>query len=95
MELNEYIKRVLAEAKRAGFEAAECCYISGENMEISAIGGEIDDYSISTSLGLSLRGLYEGRMGYASTRVVAVEDDGRTLIVSRFLTGMPRERSQS
>ncbi len=33
--------------------------------------------------------------GYASTRVVAVEDDGRTLIVSRFLTGMPRERSQS
>ena len=32
--------------------------------------------------------------GYASTRVVAVEDDGRTLIVSRFLTGMPRERSQ-
>ena len=34
MELNEYIKRVLAEAKRAGFEAAECCYISGEDMEI-------------------------------------------------------------
>ena len=35
------------------------------------------------------------RQGYASTRVVAVEDDGRTLIVSRFLTGTPRERSQS
>ena len=35
------------------------------------------------------------RQGYASTRVVAVEDDGRRLIVSRFLTGDPRERSQS
>ena len=35
------------------------------------------------------------RAGYASTRVVAVEDDGRRLIVSRFLTGDPRERSQS
>ena len=33
------------------------------------------------------------RSGYASTRVVAVEDDGRKLIVSRFLTGDPRERS--
>ena len=33
--------------------------------------------------------------GYASTRVVGVEDDGRTLIVSRFLTGTPRERSRS
>ena len=27
--------------------------------------------------------------GYASTRVVAVQDDGRTLLVSRFLTGAP------
>lgn len=26
--------------------------------------------------------------GYASTRVVAVEDDGRRLIVSRFLVGL-------
>lgn len=26
--------------------------------------------------------------GYASTRVVAVEEDGRRLIVSRFLTGL-------
>ncbi len=33
------------------------------------------------------------RLGYASTRVVAVENDGRRLIVSRFLTGDPRERS--
>lgn len=28
--------------------------------------------------------------GYASTRVVAVEEDGRRLIVSRFLTGAPK-----
>lgn len=70
MELNDYINRVLSEAKRAGFEAAECCYVSGEDVEISAMSGEIDDYSISTSLGLSFRGLCGGRMGYASTRVL-------------------------
>ena len=29
--------------------------------------------------------------GYASTRVVAVEEDGRRLIVSRFLVGVRRE----
>ncbi len=33
--------------------------------------------------------------GYASTRVVAVEDDGHRLIVSRFLTGDPRDRERS
>ena len=32
--------------------------------------------------------------GYASTRVIAVEEDGRRLIVSRFLTGLrPQEES--
>ena len=35
------------------------------------------------------------QQGYASTRVVAVEDDGRKLIVSRFLTGDPRDRERS
>ena len=35
------------------------------------------------------------RAGYASTRVVAVENDGRRLIVSRFLTGDPRDRERS
>ena len=33
--------------------------------------------------------------GYASTRVVAGENDGRRLIVSRFLTGDPRDRERS
>ena len=35
------------------------------------------------------------RSGYASTRVVEVKDDGRKLIVSRFLTGDPRDRERS
>lgn len=33
--------------------------------------------------------------GYASTRVVAVLEDGRKLIVSRFLTADPRETERS
>ncbi len=32
--------------------------------------------------------------GYAETRVVAVEEDGRRLIVSRFLTAIPEQRRQ-
>jgi len=31
--------------------------------------------------------------GYASTRVVAVHNEGQMLIVSRFLTGDPREKT--
>ena len=33
--------------------------------------------------------------GFASTRVVAVQDEGRTLVVSRFLTGDPGKRQSA
>ncbi|MGI6183876.1 MAG: TldD/PmbA family protein [Candidatus Fimadaptatus sp.] len=70
MELNEYISKVFAAAKAAGFEACECCYTTGEDMSISVFGGEIDEYSLSNSITLRLRGLYNGHMGYAATRVL-------------------------
>lgn len=70
MELNEYISKLFDAAKAAGFEACECCYTTGEDMEISVFGGEIDEYSLSNSIALGLRGLYNGHMGYASTRVL-------------------------
>ncbi len=33
--------------------------------------------------------------GYASTRVVAVQDEGHTLLVSRFLVDSPRLRQEA
>lgn len=70
MELNEYINKLFAAAKEAGFEACECRYSTDENMEISVFSGEIDEYSLASGISLSLRGLYNGRMGRASTRVL-------------------------
>ena len=35
------------------------------------------------------------QQGYASTRVVAVEEDGRRLIVSRFLVAVRRDASNT
>lgn len=39
-----------------------------------------------------LRSAHGEEEGYASTRVVAVQDEGRTLIVSRFLVDSPALR---
>jgi len=39
-----------------------------------------------------LRSAQGEQEGYASTRVVAVQDEGRTLIVSRFLVDSPALR---
>lgn len=70
MELNVYIKKLFEAAEKAGFEACECYYTSGESMQVSVFQGEIDDYSLAASLGLSFRGLLSGKMGYATTHVL-------------------------
>ncbi len=49
MELNEYINKLFAAAKEAGFEACECRYSTDKNMEISVFSGEIDEYSLGES----------------------------------------------
>ena len=67
MNMNAFIDQVLKAAKDAGMSQAEVYYASGDDFEADCIKGEIANYSVSTSAGLSLRGLYQGKMGRAST----------------------------
>ncbi|MBQ8555005.1 MAG: TldD/PmbA family protein [Clostridia bacterium] len=68
MDMNLFIDRVLAAAKDAGIDTAEVYYEAGENFRASAMDGEINQYQVSTSAGLSLRGTVNGKMGYCSTQ---------------------------
>ncbi len=75
MKMNErMIDRLLEMAKRAGFEQAEAYYTRGESFQASVQEGAVEDYRVESQQGLSLRGLYGGKMGYASTE--AVDEDG-------------------
>ena len=68
MDMNLFIDRVLAAAKEAGIETAEVYCVTGENFRASAMDGEINQYQVSASAGLSLRGTVNGKMGYAATQ---------------------------
>ena len=94
MELNEYINKLFAAAKEAGFEACECRYSTDENMEISVFSGEIDEYSLASGISLSLRGLYNGRMGRASTRVLDEASIGWLVESAKSLRRTDRQRRQ-
>ena len=67
MDMNLFMDKLLAAAKAAGIETAEVYYQSSESFRTRARDGEIDDYEVSATEGLSLRGTVNGRMGYAST----------------------------
>ncbi|MCR4622222.1 MAG: TldD/PmbA family protein [Clostridiales bacterium] len=69
MNREEFIKKLFEGAARAGITECEAYFSDGESFDVDVLDGEIKEYSVSESKGVCLRGLYAGRMGYASTQV--------------------------
>ena len=66
--MTDFIHALLDAAKKAGIEAAEIYLASGDSFRAMCQQGQINNYTVNTTKGLSLRGLYQGKMGYASTQ---------------------------
>ena len=67
MEKALFIKKLLQAAVGAGIEAAEVYAAANDSFRAMSHNGEVDNYSVASRSGLSLRGLYNGKMGYAAT----------------------------
>lgn len=80
MDMHQFIDQLLAAALKAGISAAEVYYASADSFQALCVKDEITSYSVSTSGGLSLRGLYHDKMGYASTE--AFDDAAISQLVS-------------
>ncbi len=70
MNRSDFIELLLERAKAAGFEAAEAYLSEGSSFEVSVNRGELIRYSVAEEMNLGFRGLYEGRMGCASTQAL-------------------------
>lgn len=66
MKYKELIDKIL-DSSEGKLEEAEVYITLSDNLSISTFQGEIDKYEISEGGGLSLRGVYNGNMGYAYT----------------------------
>ena len=67
MEKTLFIEKLLKAALEAGIEAAEVYDAARDSFRAMSHNGEVDNYSVASRAGLSLRGLYQGKMGYAAT----------------------------
>lgn len=54
-------------AKQEGLENLELYVTKRENLKFSLFHGELDSYSLSDSFSISARGVFNGKMGYASS----------------------------
>jgi len=70
MQLNEFKDKVFAKAKEEGFLEYELYYVDGESFKVNIYKGEIDEYSLNTSIGLSFRGIFNEKMGYSYTEIL-------------------------
>ncbi len=79
MEKDLFIKKLLKAALAQGIEAAEVYSMNRDSFRAMANGGQVTDYAVSARGGLSLRGLYKGKMGYAATE--AYDEDAVDMLV--------------
>ncbi|WP_042148685.1 TldD/PmbA family protein [Paucisalibacillus sp. EB02] len=67
MDLLTFRDQLFVEGEKLGFSELELYYEKQSGFGCQIFKGEIDDYRSSTVIGVSVRGLYNGKMGYAYT----------------------------
>ena len=80
MNRQEFLNKLFAAAAAAGIAESEAYIAGGENTSVEILDGQIKEYSAAKSEGLCFRGVYEGRMGYASTE--EMDEDAIEMLVN-------------
>ncbi len=63
--INDFKLKLFDEAKKQGFTDCELYFSAGKSFEVTIFEGEIAQYSNSSERGVSFRGTYNNKMGYA------------------------------
>ncbi|WP_155592846.1 TldD/PmbA family protein [Lysinibacillus cavernae] len=79
MNIAQYQDKLLQQATQAGLTEAEVYYEHKTSFQCTLYEGELDSYETSKDGGLSLRGVYNGKMGYAYTE--KVDDDSISFLI--------------
>lgn len=71
---NNTIERLFREAYELGLDDVEIYVQESDNFSVKIYEAEIDKYSLSEEFGVSIRGKYNGKMGYAYAEILEEED---------------------
>ena len=80
MNTDLFIQKLLEAAKTRGLAEAEVFLVSGDSFRAMSQQGALSNYTVNSTRGLSLRGIYNGKMGYAATE--AMDEEAITQLVS-------------
>ena len=83
MTRDDFFRALLAAAKEAGADDAEAYFAETESFRVLAAKGEIEDYAVNKSGGVSLRVLKNGKMGSSYTE--ALDEEAIDMLVKNAL----------
>ncbi len=76
---DEFIEKLLKAAAEAGISPAEVYCAESSAFSAESMDGSIDSYEVSETCGLGLRGMVNGKIGYASTE--AFDEDAIRMLI--------------
>ncbi|URZ06674.1 TldD/PmbA family protein [Clostridium felsineum] len=70
MDIREFKEKLIEEATKNNISSYELYYEYISNLNIASYNLDIDNYAISKTFGISFRGIYNGKLGMASTEIL-------------------------
>lgn len=83
MKHESFIRELLSAAQESGIQEAEVYFHQSESMRVLVNQGNVDEYAVNNSGGLSLRGLVDGKMGMSYTE--ALDRDAIVMLIRGVL----------
>ncbi|WP_353894216.1 TldD/PmbA family protein [Proteinivorax hydrogeniformans] len=80
MNLNEFKQKLFEAGEKQGFKDMELYYQRTDSLNVKVFKGEVDNYSVSDSSGLSFRGTLNDKMGYSYTE--KIDDSSIEMLVN-------------
>ncbi len=79
MRIDDFIEKLLKAAADAGIDPAEVCCSESSAFSAEAMEGAVNSYEVSETCALGLRGVVDGKTGYASTE--AFDEDAIRMLI--------------
>lgn len=68
LDINTFIDKLIDKAKNEGLSECEAFYMDGDSFQVMVNDGQVREYKVNTSNGLSFRAKIDGQIGYSYTQ---------------------------
>jgi PmbA protein len=81
LDIKTFIDKLMEKAKTSGLDECEAFYTDGDSFQVMVNDGQVREYKVNTSSGLSFRAKIEGQIGYSYTQ--AFDDEAIEMLIKQ------------